>query len=163
MPLRAALAPVVLGASAAIILTGCKINSFNASANCDSNGNNCSANFHQSPSHKATHSPSPSSIATVTETATPTQAPTAEPVVTVYPVQVGPCNVRLDGEEMQQLATSETARQDLMDCMQIPDGRQRDQMDNWLAQHALDEINGTPDGRRHWEEHQLTGAYRQYG
>lgn len=164
MPRRAVYIPVLLGIGAAILLgllTGCKFGGFNAAANCDSNGNNCSANFHQSTAPaKHTHTATPAPAVTVTQTETPTQAPT-EPVVTATPVEVGPCSVVLTSEEMQQLALSESARQNLMDCMQIPQGAQRDEMDNWLAEHALDAAN-TPFGRRHWEEHQLAGAYRQY-
>jgi len=159
MPHRAAFIPILLGVGAAlmlILISGCKMNGFNASASCDNNGNNCSANFHQStpPSVKHTHTPNPA--VTITETETPT-----EPVVTASPVEVGPCSVYLTQQDMRQLAISEPAREDLMNCMQIP-GDQRPEMDNWLAEHALDRIN-TPSERRHWEEHQLAGAYRQYG
>jgi hypothetical protein len=159
MSFRAALTPVVIGVSAALILAGCNFNGFNASANCDSNGKNCSADFHQS-SRPAHHTRTPAPVTTVTQTETPSQAPT-EPVVTASPVEVGPCSVLLTQEDMDQLATSEPARQNLMDCMQIP-GDQRPEMDNWLAQNALDSVNSTPDERRHWEQHQLAGAYRQY-
>ncbi len=157
MPHHAALILVLLGVGAALMLvliSGCKMNGFNASANCDSNGNNCSANFHQSTSPPPVkHTSTPDPVSTATETPT-------EPVVTASPVEVGPCSVYLTRQDMQQLAMSEPARQDLMNCMQIPDG-QRPGMDTWLAQHALDQIN-TPGERRHWEENQLAGAYRQY-
>jgi hypothetical protein len=62
---------------------------------------------------------------------------------------------------MQQLAVSEDARQELMDCMQIPQD-QRPAFDSWLAEHALTAVN-TPQGREHWERRQLADAYRQYG
>jgi len=164
MPARAALIPILLGAGLAIlvaVLTGCASNFGIHAINCS--GGKCVTTNASVGAGKSSLAPASTSAApevTVTQTETPTQ--TAEPVVTATPVSVGPCNVYLTGDEMQQLASSEAARQNLMDCMQIPDGTQRDQMDNWLAQHALDEINSTPGGRRHWEEHQLTGAYRQY-
>ena len=165
MPHRAALIPILLGVAGAILmalLTGCAgFKGFNASANCDSNGNNCSANFHQSTqaAPKRTHTATPTPEVTVTQTETET--PSAEPTITASPVSVGPCNVYLTRQDMEQLAVSEPARQDLMDCMQIPDA-QRPEMDNWLAQNALNDVNNTPVERRHWEEHQLADAYHQY-
>ena len=160
MPRKAVFIPILLGVGAAFLftlLTGCASGFGIHAVNCS--GSKCVTTNASVGTGKSSPANTPAPAVTVTQTETPTQAPT-EPVVTATPVEVGPCSVVLSSQDMEQLAISESARQNLMDCMQIPDA-QRPEMDNWLAEHALDAAN-TPFGRRHWEEHQLAGAYRQY-
>lgn len=99
--------------------------------------------------------------------------PVASPPVTVTPsdtptttVALGPCSVSLQQSDMEALATSEAARENLMTCMQIPQANQP-AMDQWLAQYALSALNSgdfqTQDGRRRWADSQLSGAYHQWG
>lgn len=78
---------------------------------------------------------------------------------------IGPCNVSLSPGDMQELATSQTAREDLAACMQIPPANQA-AFTEWLAQYALQALNSgdfqTQEGCRRWADSDLSGAYYQY-
>ena len=87
------------------------------------------------------------------------------PSVTDTPVSLGPCTVSLDYGSLQQLATSQAAREAEAWCMQIPQANQA-AFEQWLAQYALQALNSgqfsTYQKRHDWATNNLAGAYQQY-